>query len=191
MLNWIWGSMIVAGTVYAILTGNTQAAGEGLMEGAEEAVGLVLTMAGILGVWCGLMEIAEKPFVTFMFPDIPEDHKALKYISINFAANIFGLSGAATPSGIKAMKELQKLKDGQQKAGRKNAAEMAASKEMCTFLVINISSLQLIPISMVAYRSQYGSVHPAAVTSPAIIATLISTLTAILFCKIMCKLKRD
>ena len=111
--------MIVAGTVYAILTGNTQAAGEGLMEGAEEAVGLVLTMAGILGVWCGLMEIAEKsglmkkitkilkPFVTFMFPDIPEDHKALKYISINFAANIFGLSGAATPSGIKAMKELQ------------------------------------------------------------------------------------
>lgn len=203
MLNWIWGSMIVAGTVYAILTGNTQAAGESLMEGAEEAVGLVLTMAGILGVWCGLMEIAEKsglmqkitkmlkPFVTFMFPDIPEDHKALKYISINFAANIFGLSGAATPSGIKAMKELQKLKDGQQKAGRKNAAEMAASKEMCTFLVINISSLQLIPISMVAYRSQYGSVHPAAVTSPAIIATLISTLTAILFCKIMCKLKRD
>lgn len=140
--------MIVAGTVYAILTGNTQVAGEGLMEGAEEAVGLVLTMAGILGVWCGLMEIAEKsglmkkitkilkPFVTFMFPDIPEDHKALKYISINFAANIFGLSGAATPSGIKAMKELQKLKDGQQKAGRKNAAEMAASKEMCTFLVL-------------------------------------------------------
>ena len=129
MLNWIWGSMIVAGTVYAILTGNTQAAGEGLMEGAEEAVGLVLTMAGILGVWCGLMEIAEKsglmkkitkilkPFVTFMFPDIPEDHKALKYISINFAANIFGLSGAATPSGIKEIKR-RAAKSRQKKCSR-------------------------------------------------------------------------
>ena len=91
------------------------------------------------------------------------------------AANILGLGWAATPAGLKAMRELQKLEEG---GGR-------ASDMMCAFLVLNISSLQLVPINMIAYRSQYGSANPAGVTGPAIVATFVSTFVAILFCKWM------
>lgn len=202
MLNWIWGIMIISGTAYGIITGNTAAVGEGIMDGAAEAVSLALTMAGVLGLWCGLMEIAEKsgllksvtklmkPFIRFLFPEIPVHHKAFEYISVNFAANLFGLSGAATPSGIKAMKHLSELEEKRLCKGGKCGKVLGASKEMCTFLVINVSSLQLIPINMVAYRSQYGSVTPSAVTVPAIIATFVSTVSAVIFCKIMCKLRK-
>lgn len=190
MLNWIWGIMIVAGTVYGILSGNTEELSEGFMEGAQEGVSLAITMAGVMGLWCGLMEIAGKAglmkslekklslVIRFLFPTIPKGHIALEYISVNFVANIFGLAGAATPSGLKAMEYLAQLQDKKQKVH-------IASREMCTFLIINVSSLQLIPINMIAYRSQYGSVYPSAITAPAIIATFVSTITAIIFCKIM------
>ena len=189
MLNWIWGIMITAGTAYGIVTGNTASVGEAIMEGAAEAVSLAITMAGVLGLWCGLMEIAGRsgllravtrlmqPFIRFLFPDIPVHHKAFEYISINFVANLFGLSGAATPSGIKAMQHLSELEEKKLCDSGKCGKVSRASREMCTFLVINVSSLQLIPINMVAYRSQYGSVSPSAVTVPAIIATLASTVT--------------
>lgn len=202
MLNWIWGIMITAGTAYGIVTGNTAAVGEAIMEGAAEAVSLAITMAGVLGLWCGLMEIANRsgllqavtrimrPFIRFLFPDIPVHHKAFEYISINFVANLFGLSGAATPSGIKAMQHLSELEEKKLCNSGKCGKISKASREMCTFLVINVSSLQLIPINMVAYRSQYGSVSPSAVTAPAIIATLASTVTAVIFCKIMCKMSK-
>jgi spore maturation protein A len=91
-------------------------------------------------------------------------------------ANIFGLGWAATPAGLKAMEELQRLNHGKKEV---------ATKEMCTFLVLNISSLQLIPVNMIAYRSQYGSTSPTLIVGPSIIATLISTLVAVLFCKVM------
>lgn len=198
MLNWIWGIMIIAGTAYGIITGNTAAVGEGIMDGAEEAVSLALTMAGVLGLWCGLMEIASKsgllrsvtklvrPCIKFLFPEVPVHHKAFEYISVNFVANIFGLSGAATPSGIKAMQYLAELEEKRKCDRGKCGKVLVASKEMCTFLVINVSSLQLIPINMVAYRNQYGSVSPSAVTAPAILATFVSTLAAVGVCKIMC-----
>lgn len=198
MLNWIWGIMIIAGTAFGIVTGNTAAVGEAIMDGAEEAVSLALTMAGVLGMWCGLMEIANrsgllrsvtkmmKPFIKFLFPGVPVGHKAFEYISVNFVANIFGLSGAATPSGIKAMQYLKELEEERLCSKGKCGKVLTASREMCTFLVINVSSLQLIPINMVAYRNQYGSVSPSAVTTPAIAATFISTLSAVVFCKIMC-----
>jgi len=200
MLNWIWGIMITAGTAYGIVTGNTAAVGEGIIDGAAEAVSLTLTMAGVLGLWCGLMEIAGKsgllksvtklmrPFIRFLFPAVPIHHKAFEYISVNFVANLFGLSGAATPSGIKAMQHLRELEEKRSCDSGKCGKVSRASKEMCTFLVINVSSLQLIPINMVAYRSQYGSVSPSAVTAPAIVATFASTMTAVVFCKIMCKM---
>ncbi len=202
MLNWIWGIMITAGTAYGIVTGNTASVGEAIMEGAAEAVSLAITMAGVLGLWCGLMEIAGRsgllravtrlmqPFIRFLFPDIPVHHKAFEYISINFVANLFGLSGAATPSGIKAMQHLSELEEKKLCDSGKCGKVSRASREMCTFLVINVSSLQLIPINMVAYRSQYGSVSPSAVTVPAIIATLASTVTAVIFCKVMCKMRK-
>lgn len=99
-------------------------------------------------------------------------------------ANVLGLGWAATPAGLKAMESLRELDD--KKSGRGHGI---ASNEMCTFLVINISSLQLIPVNMIAYRSQYGSVNPAAIVIPALIATTVSTVTGIIFCKIRCRKK--
>ena len=128
-----------------------------------------------IAVKSGLMKRVSRamyPFIHWLFPDIPLQHKANEYIAANMAANILGLGWAATPAGLKAMKELKKLE---------NTYE--ASDMMCAFLVLNISSLQLIPINMIAYRSQYGSVNPTAVVLPAILATMISTLAGILFIK--------
>jgi spore maturation protein A len=204
MLNWIWGIMMIAGVAYGIVSGNTDAVGEGMMEGATEGISLAITMAAVLGLWCGLMEIAEKsgllkaltkllqPLIHFLFPKIPKTHKSLEYISVNFVANMFGLSGAATPSGLQAMHALEELEDERNKTrGEKPQKIKAASAEMCTFLVINISSLQLIPINLVAYRTQYGSVNPAIITAPALIATFVSTFVGILFCKIACHYEKS
>ena len=107
-------------------------------------------------------------------------------------ANVFGLGWAATPAGLKAMEELAKLEeemgnpdyrsDGK---GIRGKRERVASNEMCTFLILNISSLQLIPVNMIAYRSQYGSVNPAGIIAPAIVATFVSTAVAVIYCKII------
>jgi spore maturation protein A len=187
MLNYLWGAMIIIGIVYGALNGTMTNITEAALNSAKEAVELCITMVGIMGVWVGLMRIAEvsgiikaatnkiKPFVNFMFPDIPRDHKAREYITTNIIANILGLGWAATPAGLMAMKSLKEL----------NKDSEVASVDMCTFLIINISSLQLIPINIIAYRSQYGSVNPAIITAPAIVATAISTLVGVIFAKIM------
>lgn len=117
------------------------------------------------------------------FPRIPGNHAAREYISTNIIANILGLGWACTPAGLKAMEELQKLNE--EECRRTGKPPVTASNEMCTFLIMNISSLQLIPVSIIAYRSQYGSVNPTAVIVPGIIATLTSTLVAIIFVKVM------
>ena len=141
------------------------------------------------------------PFVSFMFPGLPKGHKAKDYISMNIIANVLGLGWACTPAGLKAMEELENLEEdrrnenvgvmldkkrsGRRKERRSAMPKGTASNEMCTFLILNISSLQLIPVNMIAYRSQYGSVNPAAIVGPAIVATMVSTVVAIIFCKIM------
>lgn len=102
-------------------------------------------------------------------------------------ANVLGLGWAATPAGLKAMDELSKLEDDRRQGRLPGPARKKgiASNEMCTFLIINISSLQLIPVNVIAYRSQYGSVNPAAIVGPGIVATAVSTLVAVIFCKMM------
>lgn len=125
------------------------------------------------------------PVLHFLFPRIPKDHIAKEYISANIVANLLGLGWAATPMGLKAMKELAKIE--RERLSDTGRPIRKASDEMCTFLIINISSLQLIPVSTIAYRSQYGSVNPAAVVFPGLIATTISTIVAIIFCRIMCR----
>ena len=179
--------MIAGGIFFAAFHGTMGQITESFISSSTEAVNLCIFMLGVIGVWNGMMEIAVKsglmkkiaktmyPFIHWLFPDIPPRHKANEYIAANMAANILGLGWAATPAGLKAMRELQKLEEG---GGR-------ASDMMCAFLVLNISSLQLVPINMIAYRSQYGSVNPAAVVLPAICATMISTLAGIVFIKIM------
>ena len=187
MLNILWVLMIAGGILFASFHGTTGKLTEVFISSSTEAVNLCIFMLGVIGVWNGMMEIAVKsglmkkiaktmyPFIHWLFPDIPPRHKANEYIAANMAANILGLGWAATPAGLKAMRELQKLEEG---GGR-------ASDMMCAFLVLNISSLQLVPINMIAYRSQYGSVNPAAVVLPAICATMISTIAGIVFIKII------
>lgn len=184
MLNILWVLMIAGGILFASFHGTMGKLTEVFISSSTEAVNLCIFMLGVIGVWNGMMEIAVKsglmkrvsramyPFIHWLFPDIPPQHKANEYIAANMAANILGLGWAATPAGLKAMKELKKLED-----------TYEASDMMCAFLVLNISSLQLIPINMIAYRSQYGSVNPTAVVLPAILATMISTLAGILFIK--------
>lgn len=187
MLNYIWAFMVIAGIVYGVITGNIAEVGNGALNAANDAVELCITMAGIMGLWCGVMEIARisgliesltnrlKPLIGWLFPDIPPGHKATEYIATNLIANILGLGWAATPAGLKAMEALSEL----------NTQKERATDAMCTFLVINISSIQLIPVNVIAYRSQYGSVNPAAITGPALLATAVSTLAGVIFCRIM------
>ena len=156
-------------------------------------------MMGVMSLWVGIMRIAENagviegaakkltPLLKFLFPNIPKDHPANRFIAANMIANVFGLGWAATPAGLKAMEELSKLEE-ERRNGRLPGPVRKpgiASNEMCTFLIINISSLQLISVNMIAYRSQYGSVNPAAVVGPGIVATFVSTAAAIVFCKAM------
>ena len=193
MMNYLWGGMLLTGIVYGVLTGNVKDITDAVLASSREAVTLCFTMFGIVAFWSGLMEVAVdagimkgmtkllKPVMGFLFPKIPKEHPALTSISANFVANILGLGWAATPAGLRAMSELAHLEE------ERGKLTDVASDEMCTFLVINISSLQLIPVNIIAYRSQYGSANPAAIVGPAIIATTISTLVGVIWCKIKCK----
>ena len=184
--------MLLIGIVYGAFTGQMKTITDGALSSAGEAITLCITMLGVMALWSGLMEIARvsgliarmtaglSPFVSFMFPNIPRDHKARDYISTNIIANILGLGWACTPAGLKAMKELSNLEK-----ERTGSHQTKASKEMCTFLILNISSLQLIPVNMIVYRTQYGSADATAIIMPAIIATTFSTIIAIIYCKIM------
>lgn len=204
MLNLLWGFMILIGLGYGITTGETEALSNATLDSAGEAVTLSITMLGIMAMWTGLMEVAKqagimdklthgmRPVLHFLFPRIPKKHRANEYITANIIANLLGLGWAATPMGLKAMKELAALERERLAAKTSGTSPdtiqlKKASDEMCTFLVINISSLQLIPVSIIAYRAQYGSVNPAAIVLPGLIATTVSTATAILFCRIMCR----
>ncbi len=186
MLNFLWGGMLLVGIVYAAFTGNIQVVADAALGSAKEAVTICIAMVGILAFWVGLMRIAEhagivrmaaakmEPLLGFLFPDVPRGSKAREYIATNCICNIFGLGWAATPAGLKAMEELKLLSQGKR-----------ASSAMCTFLVLNISSLQLIPITIIGYRGEYGSVNPTGIVGPAIAATCVSTLVGVVFARIM------
>ena len=196
MLNYLWGFMIVIGITVGLVTGNTAQVSEASLQSAKEAVSLCITMLGVMSFWCGLMEVARvagiiegltkamTPLLKLLFPRIPSKHPALEYIAANMIANFLGLGWAATPAGLSAMRELKNLEEERRKKGIA-VPEGSASNEMCTFLIINISSLQLIPVNIIAYRSQYGSVNPAAIVGAAIVATTVSTMVAVIFCYIM------
>jgi len=191
-MNVIWGTMLLVGIVYGILTGETDALSEAVLSSAKEGVALCVTMFGVMALWSGLMEIAKdaglihsitrrmRPVIYFLFPDIPEDHPAIGQIAGTFVANILGLGNAATVYGLKAMEALEELEEQRRE---ESAPRDTASNEMCTFLILNISSLQLIPLTVIAYRGQYGSVNPSAVVGPGIVATAASTGAAVIFFK--------
>lgn len=201
-MNILWGGMILVGILYGAFNGTMQEVTDAALASSKEAVTICITMAGVMALWVGLMEIAKesgiidgltkrlRPFIRFMFPGIPKGHPAQEHISVNIIANFLGLGWAATPAGLKAMEELGKLEE-DRRAGKLSGPTRKrgiASNEMCTFLILNISSLQLIPVNVIAYRAQYGSVNPTAIVGPGIAATAVSTGVAIIFCKLMDKI---
>ena len=190
MLNKLWGVMLLAGIIVAAFTGKTAEAGTAAIDSSKEAVTLCIAMLGVMSMWTGIMNVAKKaglidamtralrPVLRFLFPDIPREHVVNEYIAANMIANMLGLGWAATPYGLKTMEQLQEL----------NHGSHIASADMCTFLIINISSLQLIPVNIIAYRSQYGSVSPTSIIGMGLIATLISTAVGVIFASVARKL---
>ena len=183
MLNKLWGLMLLAGIIVAAFTGKIGEAGTAAIDSSKEAVTLCIAMLGVMSMWTGIMNVAKKaglidamtkalrPALRFLFPGVPEGHRANEYIASNIIANMLGLGWAATPYGLKAMEEMKEL----------NHGSHIASADMCTFLIINISSLQLIPVNIIAYRSEYGSISPTSIIGMGLVATLVSTAVGVIF----------
>ena len=185
-MNILWSIMIAGGIIFSFFNGTSVNLTDAVIASGKESVEIALTMCGIVPLWCGMLKIAEhsgmtaglsklmSPVINKLFPEIPKGHKSLEYITSNITANMLGLGWAATPSGIDAMKSLAEL----------NKNKKTASKSMCMFMVINMSSVQLITINIIAYRTSYASSCPSAVILPGIIATSISTAAGILAVKL-------
>lgn len=181
MVNFIWLFFIVAGFVVAAFQGRIELVTEAVFDGAKSGVTVCFGLISIMVFWLGMMRIAEdagllqklakllSPVVRFLFPSVPKNHPALGYIMSNMSANIFGLGNAATPMGIKAMQELQRL----------NPNKDTASPAMCTLLALNTASITLIPTTLIAVRMSYNSANPAEIVGTTLLATFVSTLAAI------------
>jgi spore maturation protein A len=182
MLNVIWLGLIVVSIAVAAITGRIEVINQAAFEGAKTGVTVCFGMLSVLAFWMGMMRIAEKaglmelfakalsPVVHRLFPDIPKGHPALGYILSNMSANLLGLGNAATPMGLKAMEELQKLNPDKQKA----------SASMCTLLAINTASITLIPTTMIAIRIQYGSANPVEIVGSTLMASFLATTCALI-----------
>lgn len=176
MVGYIWAFLIGVGIVFSLLTGNIEVINNSILTNVNEALDLILNIMPIIVLWTGLLKIAEesgllkkfadllKPFLSLLFPGIPKDNLALGYISSNIAANMLGLGSAATPAGLKAMNELQKI----------NEHKDTASTEMVTFLVLNTAGVTLIPTTILALRTAYNSNNASEIILPAILATASS-----------------
>ncbi len=188
MLNYIWCGIILISVVIGTFTGQIDAVTEAAIESAETAVELSLGLIGIMALWLGIMNIAERsglveliaklvrPVTVWLFDDVPPDHPAMGSIVLNMAANMLGLGNAATPLGLKAMQELQEL----------NPEKERATDAMCTFLALNTSSVQLIlPATVVGLMGMTAS----QIFLPTIAATLLSTISAIIAVKILAQMK--
>jgi spore maturation protein SpmA len=186
MLNYIWLGLVVISVILGGFTGNLQGVTNAAFESCKTAVmNIALPLAGVMALWLGLMKIAEKsglvnllaralrPLLKWLFPEVPANHPAMGSMVMNLAANMLGLSNAATPLGLRAMQDLEKL----------NARPGTASNAMCTFLAINTSSIQVIPATTVAILAAAGSKNPTAIIGTAFFATCCSTIAGILSVK--------
>ncbi|MGB6065028.1 MAG: nucleoside recognition domain-containing protein [Desulfomonilaceae bacterium] len=192
MLNIIWLVLLVGSTVIAMLTGHVKETVVAATESAGAAFRLALGFTGIMALWLGIMRIAEDsglisaftwliaPIMRFLFPGVPDGHPAMGSMAMNIVANMFGLSNAATPLGIRAMKDLDAL----------NPRKGTATDEMCMFLAINTSSVQLVPAAAIALLAAGGSSDPTVIVFPALIATCASTFAGILAARWLARLRR-
>lgn len=189
MLNYIWGFMILIAVITSFFTGTTEAVMQAAIEGAGEGVMLVLEMLGLMCFWTGLMEIAQRagiirgvsilfrPITRLIFPSLPPKSRAMDAIVMNMSANLLGMGNAATPLGLQAMQELDKLNHGAKKA----------SDAMCMFVLINTASLQLLPSTLIMLRQKTFSAAPAEILVPIWIVSAIALLVGILSAKIFQK----
>jgi len=185
--------MIIISIVVALFNGTMPVLTEAVIDSARDAVTLSVTMLGVVSMWTGFMKIGEDsglissltkkmtPILRGLFPELKRGSKSLHYISVNVIANILGLGWAATPAGLKAMDELQKI----------NPDKTRASKSMCMFMIFNMSSLQIVSINIIAYRSQFNSTNPAEIIGPGLLATAVSTAAGIIFAKIFGRFSKD
>jgi len=192
MVSMIWMGMIVASVVFGAANGKLNQVAEAAFGGAQTGVTVCLGLISILVFWMGLMNIAEAaglvrllsrmlaPAVRRLFPGVPADHPAMGYILSNMSANLLGLGNAATPMGIRAMQELQKL----------NPEPSVATPAMCTLLALNTASITLVPTTMIAIRMNFGSAHPADIVASTLLATAVATAAAI-FADYICRKKQD
>jgi spore maturation protein A len=192
MLNIVWLFLLVGSVVVAIITGNLGEVVGAVTESAGAGFKLALGFTGIMALWLGIMKIAQEsglvesltrlisPVLRFLFPGIPSTHPALGSMAMNIVANMFGLNNAATPLGIKAMKDLETL----------NRKPGTATDDMCMFLAVNTSSVQIIPAGAVALLAAGGSADPTIIVFPAILATCASTLAGIIAARMLSRLRR-
>ena len=186
-MNYIWFLIILISIVSAVFTGRIDAVVNAVMSGAQKAVEVAIYLAGIMAFWLGVMKIAEKsglvafiskllePVAKKLFPDVPKDNSAIGDIAMNFTANAFGLSNAATPIGIEAMKKLQNL----------NKDKESASNDMCTLLAMNTAGWQIVPATVIAVLAACGEKNPAVIILPTLIVTTITFVFAIVIVKVL------
>ena len=187
MLNWIWFALMAIALLVAAFNHTAAGVTKGAVDSAKTAVDIAIGLVGVMTLWLGIMKIAEKaglisllgralrPFSRLLFPDIPPDHPAIGAVILNVAANMLGLSNAATPMGIKAMEELQEL----------NPQKETASNAMVTFMTLNTGGLQLIPATIIAVLAAAGAKDPTAIISTTIIASGCGTIAAVTTSKIL------
>ena len=187
MINWIWLGLIVLAVIVAGFNGHMGELSTAAFDAAKTAVQLSIGLIGIMALWLGLMKLAEeaglvqmlarlvRPLLRRVFPDVPKDHPALGSMTANIAANMLGLGNAATPLGLKAMQDLQEL----------NPDKETATNAMVTFIVINATSVTIIPATIIGLRSAAGAVNPSSIIVPSIIATTVSTVTGVIVAKLL------
>ena len=181
LINKIWGFFIISGIIYSLFTGNIDIISKEILESGSNSFNLMIQIFTVLSLWLGIMKIAEvsgllrklsnklSRILKFIFPEIPDDHESISLIASNIIANMAGLGSAATPFGLKAMDELQKI----------NKKKDTASRSMITFLVLNTSGVTIIPTTIISLRMLYKSTDPANIVLPCILATICSTIAGL------------
>ena len=187
MVNYIWAFLIIVGILAGFLTGSVQEVSDAAINGAKDAALLCVSLIGAYALWLGVLNIAREAglvnaiakkmrgIIRWLFPGIPEDSPASGYITLNIVANMLGMGNAATPFGLKAMKELQAL----------NREKYKATDAMCMLLIVNASSVQILPLTVIALRSAAGSAAPAEIVLSALMATTVTTVVGIAAGKII------
>jgi len=185
MINYIWGVFIILGITYSIINKDPNLTNN-LLTSGKNSIDMILTILPLMCLWLGITKIAQasslltlvskklSKVVRIIFPEIPKDHPAIGYISSNIVMNMLGLGNAATPFGIKAMEKLKEL----------NKNKDVASRSMITFLVINTSSVTIIPTTVISLRLLHGSIDASEIIPVTILTTFISTFIALILDRI-------